>query len=311
MRPQHRAQGGAARRAVLAELERRLARLEAEHGGPGRAAASRGQAPGLGPIDDCFTAGGLPMAAVHEMWTDEPSARSAVIGFAIALAGHLARARRGPRAGGDLVWAYPRHGAREWGLPYGPGLMAFGHDPGRFILVEAPGAIEALWAGEEALRTGAAAGVVIALDGGYARHAFTASRRLELAARAGAAGAFLLCAGDAATSAASLRWRVAPVRGGAPAMTQAAAQGPAEPFPARPRWHVVLERNRLGRGGSWIVEWNHERATLAASTAGCRARPQPSAGAHAGAVAGALAGRTGTQGAARQRRPAPGARRSA
>ena len=241
------------------------------------------------------------MAAVHELWTDGPLERAPAAGFAIALGCHLARAQQGvhlggARAGGDLVWIYPRRGAQEWGLPYGPGLMAFGHDPGRLILVETRSAIEALWAGEEALRAASPSSVVIALDGTYGAHAFIASRRLELAARAGMASVFLLCAGmHAPASAASLRWRISPARGRAHAVASEADSAPIAPirgrgraFPAHLRWCVTLERNRLGRGGTWIVEWNHEQATLAAIDAASRT--------DAGVVAGALVGRTGAGG---------------
>ena len=291
-----------ARKAGLAALARRLACVHAACLVPGLGEDRGTHAPGLGAIDACFPAGGLPMAAVHEIWTDRASARPAASGFAIALACHLARARRGRRAGGDLVWVYPRGHAREWGLLYGPGLMAFGHDPGRFILVEAPGTIEALWAGEEALRAAVPGGVVIAVDDAYGRHAFMASRRLELAARAGGSSAFVLCHGtETPASAASLRWRIAPMPGRAHGRDQGRDQGRDRTFPARLRWLVTLERNRRGHCGAWIVEWNHETATLASTDT------------DAGAMAGALVGRTGADERAPERRSAdlPGIRASA
>ncbi|NND49430.1 MAG: hypothetical protein HKN60_04180, partial [Rhizobiales bacterium] len=181
-----------------------------------------------------------------------------------------------------------------------PGLMAFGLDPGRLILVETRNAIEALWAGEEALRAASPSSVVVALDGTYGAHAFIASRRLALAARARRASAFLLCPGvHAPASAASLRWRIAPAPGTAHAMTEEADTRPrperGRAFPAHLRWCVTLERNRLGRSGTWNVEWDHERATFAAIDAA--SRPD------AGAVAGALAGRTGTSGEVRSLQP--------
>ena len=71
---------------------------------------------------------------------------------------------------------------RQDGL-YGPGLAAFGLDPGRLIVVRARTDKDVFWAMEEGLRCSrlvAVVGEVGALD-------CSAGRRLQLAARAGGA----------------------------------------------------------------------------------------------------------------------------
>jgi protein ImuA len=274
-----------ARLTAIAALRDRLEAL-------GRAAGAVGTGPvGTGPaalpstgLDalDRQCRDGLPAGIVHEMWAG-PGARPAAAGFALSLAATSAR-----RRGGDLVWVYPRRTVQEWGLPYGPGVMALGHDPDRFLLIEAGSTAEALWACEEALKAAGTAAAIVALDQAYGRNGLGASRRLELAARAGGRCAFLLCSGtDPPPSAASLRWQVAPLA------------GPEEPgrgiapfdalFPPRARWQVALTRNRWGRTGRWTVEWDHGLQRLDTI-------PAPD-----GAVAAPLAGRAG-QGAGEVRR---------
>ena len=271
-------------RMTVAALRQQLAAAAVPAGGPGARSADvvRLRIP---DIDGCFPAGGLPVGAVHELWASCERHRPAAMGFALALARYLAATRQS----GDVVWVYPRGQAQEWGLPYAPGLMAFGHDPGRFILVEAGNALEALWAGEETLRASAPSGVIVALDAGYQRHAFMATRRLELAARTGTAYGLLLCTGaDPPVSAASLRWRIEPssitssATGRATGRATDRTTGRPAPFPARPHWRVALERNRFGRTGTWNLEWDHESQIFI----------QPAT--VPGAVATPLAGRTGS-----------------
>jgi protein ImuA len=95
--------------------------------------------------------------------------------------------------------------------------------------------------------------VVGALAGGLD---FTSSRRLNLAAAPQRTPLVVLSGAAAAgTSAAAARWRIA------------AAPAARDRFGAlaAPRWHVALERCRLGnrygrrmnRPGVWLIEWDH------------------------------------------------------
>jgi protein ImuA len=117
---------------------------------------------------------------------------------------------------------------------------------------------EALWALEEALRSGAVAGGVALVE----RAPFVMTRRLDLAARRAEAVAVLLRPrpGDE-LSAAALRWRVS----AAPS-----AAHPLDPrAPGAARWRAELVRRRDGWPGTFMVEQEDEahRLDLAARLA--------------------------------------------
>ena len=219
------------RRAKLAAAQRLIAPLVTQ--------SERVRHPlGCAPIDASLH-GGLVRGALHEVAAAEYSATPAAIGFLLALVAIVAGSQ-------PLVWVLPRHG--DFGQPYGPGLKAFGVDPGAFFFLRCANTQEQLWALEEVLRAGAVGAVIgtrpIGMD-------LTASRRLQLAAEAGATPLFLLRAHqDHETSAAVTRWRVQSHRAASDSLG----------FLGSPRFAVTLERVRAGKPGAWVVEWDH--ATL-------------------------------------------------
>src|SRR5712691_12809404 len=92
-------------------------------------------------IDHALPGGGLKLGAVHEIigkGGDEEDGAAAA-GFA---AGILARLGTDP-----VLWCLSRPDL------YGPGLMAYGFDPARLVLVAARRDDEILWAVEEGLRS--------------------------------------------------------------------------------------------------------------------------------------------------------------
>ena len=112
-------------------------------------------------------------------------------------------------------------------------------DPGRLILVRAHTLIDILWTAEEALRTGAVPMVVAELP---ALPALTATRRLHLAAEAGAARAtlplaLLLSPEPGGISGIETRWRLAPAPGW--------ARG------GEARWILTRLRARMAPERSW------------------------------------------------------------
>jgi protein ImuA len=156
----------------------------------------------------------------------------------------------------------------ERGRLFGWGARGLGLDPSRLLLIRARREPEALWAFEEALKSGAAAAVIGALD----RPAFVATRRLDFAARAGQASGFVLRAGPAGDlSAARLRWRIA------------AAPSAPHPFdpraPGAARLSCELVRSRDGRTGVFVLEQDDAtgRFRLAAGLADHGLAPQPHA----------------------------------
>ena len=155
-----------------------------------------------------------------------------------------------------LVFVIPTYGQRRHGRLSGHGFRALGLDPARIILVETAHRTQTLWAMEEALRSGAPAGVAGVVD----KLDLKLSQRLHLAATdCGLPLLLLRPAHDLESSAAATRWRVA------------TAEAARDRFGLikRPRWHLQLERVRNGRPGEWVVEYDHvaHRFSLAAAMA--------------------------------------------
>ncbi len=165
--------------------------------------------------------------------------------------------RRNDRRPVSLV-ATP-HFHNERGRLFARGAQALGLSHDHLLLIRARREAEALWAFEEALKSGAVAAVIGAVEA----LSFVATRRLDFAARAGQASALALRAGPAADlSAARLRWRVAAAPS-APHPLDARAIGPA-------RLTAELVRSRDGQGGIFTLEQDHGtgRFRLAAELAG-------------------------------------------
>ncbi|MEI9889341.1 MAG: hypothetical protein WDN45_00670 [Caulobacteraceae bacterium] len=156
----------------------------------------------------------------------------------------------------------------ERGRLSGWGARGLGLDPARLLVIRARREPEAQWAFEEALKSGAAAGVIGALES----PSFVATRRLDFAARAGQACGFVLRAKPPADlSAARLRWRV---------RAEPSAPHPFDPrAPGAARLAAELVRSRDGKSGRFILEQEHEtgRFRLAAGLADHGLAPQPHA----------------------------------
>lgn len=195
--------------------------------------------------------------------TLQPGRAHEVSGAAsIVFAALQAGARQGP-----VVWI---DGRRPEGRidPYG--LTPF-IDPERLILIDAPSEADVFWAMEECLRSGAAPTVI----GAAGRAAdLTQSRRLQLAAEAGAAAA--------ETGAAPLAIQITPQSAQNTAGSPAAeTRWLAEPAPSwvegrgRPRWVWTLLKNKRGPLGAWLVEAEFSWGARPAEGAPWRAQLAP------------------------------------
>jgi protein ImuA len=185
---------------------------------------------------DAVLGGGFAGGALHDFAVAHETDIGAATGFLLALAA------RSPRVA-CVVWIAEDMSLLESGALYGPGLDDMGLAPERLITVRAPKSRDLAWAMEEALRC-RAVGVVI----GEVRATMDliATRRLSLAAgRGGAPGFLLRAAPRPEASAAATRWIIAP-----------AASSRASPGPGAARLQLRLLRNRRGRLGSWMLEWN-------------------------------------------------------
>ncbi|WP_416898745.1 MAG: ImuA family protein [Minwuia sp.] len=203
--------------AMLDSLRGRVAGLEA---GPADAALEV-MSTGVEAVDRALPWGGLPVHGLHEIagWKETD--------LALAFAARLL-AREGETR--PFLWCQSAMGADERGRLYGPGLAARGLDPSRFLFVTARREKEALWAMEEALTSGAVAGVA----GEIEALGMTETRRLQLAAMKGGAMALVLRGpvGDRAPAAALTRWRAEPAetaQRGFPFLSRSGACGAACP----------------------------------------------------------------------------------
>ena len=211
---------------------------------------------GIAAIDEAL-GGGLSRGALHEIAAAGEAEIAAATGFTLALAGRCASSRA-------VLWVAEDMALTESGVPYGPGLDEIGLAPDAVMIVTAARPRDVLWAMEEALRCRAVGAVIGEIRKPNAVDA-VASHRLALAAARQQTPAFLLRAQpDLRPAAAATRWVVG-----------AAASLPIRQSTGPPMLDVRLVRNRYGRLGSWVLEWNHaeQRFDLAS------AHPQPVAAA--------------------------------
>lgn len=191
---------------------------------------------------------GLAGNALHEIVAQNPGATMAASGFALALACRMATRQR------PVVWIEEERAEVEHGGLYPPGLAAFGIDPAALLIIRCPDAKQVLKAANDALETGNGrahlSAVVTSVTGQPKCLDLTASRRLLLAAEAAGLAVLLLKSHPSGQSSAAVsRWRIAP----APSRSSGANA------PGNPTFSAVLERNRHGTCGQWIMEWNNDR----------------------------------------------------
>ncbi|WP_119390086.1 ImuA family protein [Taklimakanibacter lacteus] len=203
------------------------------------------------PLDRHLPRQGLSLESVHEIHAATPEDQPAALGFLIALMAAISPGTE------PLFIVTSAPGLLSTGRLYGHGLNMLGLDPGRITLVEARNDIEALWAIEEILHSGAAritAGLLSrSLD-------LKKSQRLSLAAREARRPLLVLRPPDgSAASAVETRWSIA----AAPAHRSTSSGLIA------PCWQVRLERCRNGWPGEFVLEWHHasHRFGLAAALA--------------------------------------------
>lgn len=193
--------------------------------------------------------GARPWAAMPghlwEIWSPEQRDAGAAAGFALGSARGLVTATRPA-----LLFLQLAHEAGERGVPYGPGLAAFGIDPERLVLGRLARITDLLWAIEEAIACRAVAAVVADVGGAPRALDFTVSRRLNLRAQRSGGAIFMTRYGAGReASAAAMRWRVGSAPSAAVAFDRRA--------PGAPRVRVTLEKGAgvTGAGREWLLEW--------------------------------------------------------
>ena len=191
-----------------------------------------------------------PEPGLEEVAAADPRDWASAFAFALArIAGEDPR---------PVALVLTRDFRRERGEPFARGLEQLGAPPSKVLLVRAEREAEALWAMEEALKSGAVAGAIAAAE----QPPFVGTRRLDFAARQGrAAGVLLRARGAGDLSAARLRWQVSALP---------SAPHPFDPrAPGALRLQAALTRRRNGPLGAWELEQDHEthRLRLAAGLA--------------------------------------------
>lgn len=240
----------AAKADILAKLRREISALEGRRRG-GEALTGDGHP---GPLASAFPDGALPLGVVHEFLTDGPEGLAATCGFVSALLAPLLKTQT------ILFWISASRQVFAPALPY------FGIAADRVIFVNLHREQDILWATEEILQSGAAAGVVTELP----QISFIASRRLQLRAEQSGATGFLIChrprpvsntVGITGSStqaaektgnrvhnptACATRWEIRPLPG-----------LPIDGLPGlgAPCWQVNLLKAKNGRPGSWEIQW--------------------------------------------------------
>lgn len=202
---------------------------------------------------DFALGGGLKRGGFHALRPARPGEEPAATGFALACALRLAAER-------PLLWVRQAMAEREYGLPYGPGLMGFGLDPARLVCVEAADARAVLKAAEEGLHCKALGAVLIEPWGAPKAVDLVALRRLVLAAEgAGVSALFLRSGGPEVADPGATRWAVA-------AHPSHSAFGPG-----LPAFRVMLERGGHAGQVEFLMEWCCEqRVFRSAAHSGAR-----------------------------------------
>jgi len=188
---------------------------------------------GLGIIEQSFPLQRFPAAGLHEWISHTPANAAATNGFLAGLLQHIL-----PQQAYTL-WI------STWRRLYPPALRAFGLDPSRVIFVDIPRNKEALWAFEEALKSGAVAAVVAELP----NISFTESRRLQLAVEDSQVTGLLhrYQPRQEHPIASISRWQIQ--------VAPSFFMKDTLPGIGYPAWYIQLLRVRNGRLGRWHLVW--------------------------------------------------------
>jgi protein ImuA len=199
---------------------------------------------GFAPADKELK-GGLQRGTLHEIFAATGHEASAT-GFAAGLAWRVAGKKK-------IIWIRQDYSALEFGELSATGFLELGIDPSRILLLCTARADDAIKGASDALTCAALGAVVIEIPGEPKILDLVTSRRLTLAAAQSNVPVFLLrFAAKPQASTAETRWfvraRASPFNEG----------GGNEEDWGLPVFETELVRNRHGRTGQWVMEWNCE-----------------------------------------------------
>jgi protein ImuA len=201
---------------------------------------------------DACLKGGLLRGALHEVFAQAGHEASAT-GFAASVAARVANRK-------PVLWIQQDFSALEFGEVAATGLLELGIDPSRFLVLRVAHAEEALRAASDALTCSALGAVAIEIVGEHRVLDLKTSRRITLGAAETNVTALLLRFNAVPdTSSAETRW-----------MIRAARSNEQDKNWGMPGFDAELARNRHGRTGRWVMEWNCDDAIFRAREAADR-----------------------------------------
>src|ERR1700744_624524 len=194
---------------------------------------------GFAPADAVLK-GGLERGTLHEVYAVTNS-EAAATAFAAGLAARVAGKKK-------LLWIRQDFSAVEFGELSATGFLELGIDPSQILLVCTAHADDAIKAASDALTCSALGAIVIEIPGEPKILDLVTSRRLTIAGAQGGVTTFLLRFGaKIQDSTAETRWVI-----------RTGASLPEEEDWGQPVFETDLVRNRHGRTGHWVMEWNCE-----------------------------------------------------
>jgi protein ImuA len=192
---------------------------------------------GFAPADAVLK-GGLARGALHEVYAATNSETSATA-FTAGLAARVAGKKK-------ILWIRQDFSAVEFGELSATGFLELGIDPSQILLVCTVHADDAIKAASDALTCAALGAIVIEIPGVPGILDMMTSRRLTLACAQKNVTALLLRFGaKPQASTAETRWLVRGV-----------LSPKDEENWGQPVFATDLVRNRHGRTGHWVMEWN-------------------------------------------------------
>ena len=199
---------------------------------------------GFAPADLALK-GGLQRGVLHEVYAETGSETSATA-FAMGLAARVAEKKK-------ILCIRQDYAALEYGELSATGFLELGIDPARILLVCTAHADDAIKAASDALTCAALGAIVIEIPGAPKILDLTTSRRLTLATSQKNVTAILLRFGATLQdSTAETRWRI-----------RTRASPIEEENWGQPVFETDLVRNRHGRTGHWVMEWNCDAGVFA------------------------------------------------
>ena len=204
---------------------------------------------GVPEIDGMLPWVGLKTSGLHEIkpahYRDMAATRAFVFGL---LARHMHIRHMHKQRSSPVLWCLSDMSVREFGTPYGPGLVQFGLQPETFVMAQSSNKRDLLWTMEEGLKARAPMAVFGEID----TVTFIEARRLALASENNEIPCLIISNQNSAGAGAALtRWRISSAPSTSHTFNSHA--------PGAPRWHIILERTRHGPSGlNWTVEWSNE-----------------------------------------------------